>query len=322
MRRKTIQRAKGVLFVLVVAALCGVVWVRSQRMAAGRSGLGRSFAFDMDRHLEVDPDLVIYDEGTPVVPDLDTTMSIAVGLDDRIYVGGEGVIVVLSHDGREQRRIDIEGGANCLAVDSDGTIFAGVGNHIEVFNPGGERVGLWEPAAGVSLPVSIVLRGDDVFVGEAQRGQVLRYNRDGVLVDSMLGFVLFSSPIFGMDVDSKDNLWVCNPGGRELRRYNRAGEIEVQWTRPGRSIDGFSGCCNPVDIALRPDGNIVTSEKNIVRVKVVSPEGELVGVVAGPRAFDQEIADLDVAVDSQGRVLVLDPVMKAVRVFEENREDD
>ena len=152
-------------------------------------------------------------------------------------------------------------------------------------------------------------------MGDARHEQVLRYDRGGVLVDSIQGLVLFSSPILGMAVGPQKKLWVANAGGRELRCYDGNGSIESSWSRPGRGIDGFSGCCNPVDIAIRADGAIVTGEKNIVRIKVVSPTGELIGVVAGPRAFDQEITKLDLAVDSSGRVLVLDPVRKAVRVF-------
>ena len=36
----------------------------------------------------------------------------------------------------------------------------------------------------------------------------------------------------------------------------------------------------------------VTTEKSIVRVKVVSPKGDLIGVVAGPRSFDQPFLQL------------------------------
>jgi len=317
MKRITATWMRRLLFLVCVAGLCALVWVRSRDATSRRSGLGRSFEFDLERYMNVDPALVIYDETDPIPLGLDAVTALATGPGGRIYAGGDRVLLVMDSAGKELSRIELDDIPLCMAVDADGTIFSGVGNHVEVFDPQGQRTAVWDALGADALPVSIVLRGDDVFVGEARGSQVLRYTRDGAPIDSIQGFVLFSSPILGMDVDAGQNLWVANPGGRELRRYGRDMSVLAQWTSPGRTIDGFSGCCNPVDIALRADGNIVTSEKSIVRVKVMSPSGELVGVVAGPRSFDQSITDLDVAVDAAGRVLVLDPVQKSVRVFVE-----
>ena len=320
MTRRTRRILKGVGFGLCVAALCTVVWVRSRGIGPGRTGLGRNFDFDLERYLDVDPALVQYREVAPIDPGFDEVSALAIGPADRLYVGGDKAVRVLDPAGRQVSSIALAARPACLAVAADGRLYVGVGNHVAVFDADGTRAGEWPAYADDALPVSIALRGDDVFVGEAKYGQVLRFERGGRLLDRMEGFVLFSSPTLGVAVDAKQNLWVINPGARELRRYAADGSVAVSWQKPGRAIDRFSGCCNPIDVAVRPDGNLVTSEKNIVRVKVLDPDGELVGVVAGPRAFDQGISKLDIAVDSQGRVLALDPVRKVVRVFVEKGE--
>jgi hypothetical protein len=69
-------------------------------------------------------------------------------------------------------------------------------------------------------------------------------------------------------------------------------------------------------VAIRRDGSFVTSEKGLVRVKLYTPAGDLVGVVAGSDQFDEGVSGLDLAADSAGRILVLDPVRLEVRVFE------
>ena len=50
-------------------------------------------------------------------------------------------------------------------------------------------------------------------------------------------------------------------------------------------------------------------------VTVYDRAGKFLCVVAGPEAFDQDVPYLDLAVDGKGRVLVLDPAQKKVRIF-------
>ena len=87
------------------------------------------------------------------------------------------------------------------------------------------------------------------------------------------------------------------------------------WGAPGSDLASFCGCCNPVDFALMPDGGFVTGEKGIPRVKVHTAQGRFVEFVAGPDQFASNTMSLDLAVSHDGRVLVLDAIQGAVRVF-------
>ena len=77
---------------------------------------------------------------------------------------------------------------------------------------------------------------------------------------------------------------------------------------------------------MLPDGRFVTCEKGITRVKLYSPDGRFVGVIAGPEAFVRhdrlarqeqtgDASPLAAAVDSRGRVWVLDPSARELRRF-------
>jgi hypothetical protein len=89
------------------------------------------------------------------------------------------------------------------------------------------------------------------------------------------------------------------------------------------AVEGFCGCCNPVYFTRRPDGKFVTSEKGLNRIKIYDAKGKFEGVVAGPETLVKDLdlakkacADcqvgfgFDVACDSTGRVLALDPATK------------
>ena len=105
--------------------------------------------------------------------------------------------------------------------------------------------------------------------------------------------------------------------------------ITGNWGRPSAGIEGFCGCCNPVGLALLPDGRHVTCEKGLPRVKVYSPKGGFESVVAGTETFyenaktgalktrsDGLVGGLDAAVDSQQRIYILDLVANDVRIMQ------
>ena len=50
-------------------------------------------------------------------------------------------------------------------------------------------------------------------------------------------------------------------------------------------------------------------------MKLYDANGAFAGVVAGPERFAPDAAGLDVAVSPDGRVFVLDPKRRSVRVF-------
>ena len=78
---------------------------------------------------------------------------------------------------------------------------------------------------------------------------------------------------------------------------------------------GFCGCCNPSNMALTPAGEFITSEKHIVRVKQYDAKGQLKGVISGQDDWTPNAVGLDLAVDSTGRILVLDPTADVIRVY-------
>ena len=94
-------------------------------------------------------------------------------------------------------------------------------------------------------------------------------------------------------------------------------------------ITGFCGCCNPINLALLPDGRYVTCEKGLPRVKIYSERGEFESVVAGAESFPENAracaskglgdctqGGLDVVADSRGRIYILDFVTSEVRVMQ------
>lgn len=133
-------------------------------------------------------------------------------------------------------------------------------------------------------------------------------------VSDQHGFII-PSMHFELAVNADGELWVVNPGLHALQNYAPDGTFRGQWSRSSFETVGFSGCCNPCQIAFLPDGSFVTAEKGLVRVKVHKPSGELLTVVAPPEAFPNAYKAPDVAVDEMGTILVLDVEQRMLRFF-------
>ena len=135
--------------------------------------------------------------------------------------------------------------------------------------------------------------------------------------DSVVGIqgFIIPSPFFDIAIGRDGELWAVNSGRHQFEAYNHDGRLISSWKKTSMQLDGFSGCCNPSHIVILPDGSFCTSEKGIVRIKIHDPSGKFKSVVATPDQFDKGTTGLDLAIDSDGRIIVLDPKRNQVRIF-------
>jgi hypothetical protein len=120
---------------------------------------------------------------------------------------------------------------------------------------------------------------------------------------------------FDVALDSAGMLWAVDPGRLRVLKLSATGDILSVWGKASPLLDGFSGCCNPVHIALFSDDSFVVQEKGIVRIILFTKEGVFAGVVAGPAGFHESLSTLDIATGPGKEVYVVDSFLKAVRVF-------
>jgi len=84
-----------------------------------------------------------------------------------------------------------------------------------------------------------------------------------------------------MDVQgSPSGLYVAENSRFRVVSYDVDGSEVAHWGERSRSgIDGFSSCCNPMNVCIAGNGDIFTAESNTGRIKRFTPDGELVSYI-------------------------------------------
>lgn len=327
-----------ILIVFLAGIMVAWLGFRVDRDSGPRAGPDadrmRVAVFDQNVEVKgaVDPAQILYREvATLTPPGLQSLAAIAVDSGDRIYAGGGRKLTVFDAGGTEIRRMEMPAEIRCLALDEDDRLYVGFDHAVHAYDAAGRQMAVFEDIDPDAIITSLAARGNHVFVADAQQRAVMRFTPDGVLQGTIdgrrengegTGFVV-PSPYFSVTLGQGQTLWIVNPGRHRLEEYNFNGDRIHAWQRnAGLAVDGFSGCCNPSYIARLSDGNLVTSERGLPRVKVYTRRGDFVGVVAAPDRFDRHTAGLDVAVDSNDRILVADSDRVQVRVFERTGQND
>ncbi len=249
--------------------------------------------------------------------------AIAVGTGDRIYALGDGEVRIFEPDGTFLRGYKVVENATCLAAATDGRVYVGAPGRVEFYDSEGRHTGGFaagekdRPAAVTKVRVF----GKEILVADAAARIIRRYDMNGVQqgligTANKTGSFMLPNKWLDFDLDVKGVVRATDTGRHQVSAWALDGSRLGAFGKFGmQNPADFVGCCNPVNLALAPDGKVVTGEKMVARVKVYEPAGEKLLAVIGPESFDPKCTNIHLAVDSKGRILAADPVRREVQIF-------
>ena len=316
------KKAGIIAFLLIITSVIIIVVVSDFRSGKVDRRGGNIYELDVDQYKPVDPELVSHKEIRNYRIDARAVSGLAYA-DQKLYVVADDFIQVFDILGTQIMKSVFQENPTCTAVMSDGTILVGFRNKLGLYSTEGEKLWLTDTIDQRTVITNIAVHGEDIFVADAGKRMVHRYDPKGNLLGQfegktggkdLHGFIVPSAN-FDLDLNEDGELWVVNPGKHALENYTMDGELRGFWENSSVKIEGFSGCCNPAHIAFLPDGSFVTSEKGLVRIKIHKASGEFVSVVASPELFDDDGEAPDVVADEKGNIYALDHERKIIRLF-------
>jgi sugar lactone lactonase YvrE len=255
---------------------------------------------------------------------------IALGAEDNLYAAGADGVKVWTADGKLLREWRTSGPATCIALGGDGNVYVGQQTKVEVFDPEGKPLRSWGTEGlgpgELNWVTGIAIFQANVLVADAGDRCIHRFDTTGDFIadigkrdpEAGLDGIICPSPYLGLAVDKAGMIYVTNPGMTRVERYSLDGKLLGFRGEGGSQPQQFSGCCNPTNVALFGDGRIVTAEKITPRVKVYDAQGAMRAFI-GPEYFTKEAAGLGLAIDSAGRLFVMDPGDGKVRIFQQKK---
>jgi len=313
-----------IIFFLILMGVI-IVFVTTKDLISNRpeNRAVNPWEYNVVKYKSVDSTLVHYKETKNIKLNTQKPKGIAYA-NQKLYIISDSLLQIITVDGKEVIKQKLPASPTCITI-TDKNIYIGFINFIASYDLKGKVTGSWVPLDKKTLLTSLAVKGKLLFAADAGNRRVLRYSTDGKYLDAFdgrsskddtHGFII-PSPYFDLAFNQDGELWIVNPGKRNLEQYLDTGKFRTFWTNDNIGIEGFWGCCNPAHFAFLKDGSFVTSEKNNVRIKVYKPSGEFDCVVAPSEKFPGGEIAPDLAVTTEGDIYALDFDKKEIRLFQQ-----
>ena len=84
-----------------------------------------------------------------------------------------------------------------------------------------------------------------------------------------------------MDVQCcESGIYVAENSRHRVVAYDTDGKERISWGKADRTgLDGFTSCCNPMNVTFNAKGDVFTAESNTGRIKQFSKDGEFLAFI-------------------------------------------
>jgi hypothetical protein len=246
---------------------------------------------------------------------------IALDANGALHAAGDSEVKVFDATGSQARRWATALSPHSIAVAADGSVWTGETGQIEIFDGAGKLRRTWKDGEHFGCVTAIGFLNDSVLIGDALKRCIHRFDAGGDFLNSIgkdnpLGGLLIPNGVVDFGIDPQGVIHAANPGKHRVERYSPEGSLLGRMGKfTGPDPAGFSGCCNPTNVAIAGPGLLCVTEKAGPRAKIYDYAGKLLAMIESPD-FDPRTKNMDVAVDARGHIFIADTAGLAILEFE------
>jgi len=245
---------------------------------------------------------------------------IAVDADNNLLAVGDREVKRFTPEGSLDLSFSTRDAGWSVAVGSQ-SILVGMQGSIDRFDRSGKFIDALEEPNRLGIITAIVVKGEALVVADATHRTIHLYvggiwrTEIGSEVNTR-GFMIPNGALdLAAEIDGESFL-VAHPQKHRVERYGMSGELIEKFGRFGAENPAdFGGCCNPTNVAALDQDRVVVSEKAPPKLKVFKADGRFIAQAVG--MFDPNTKNIDLAVDSNGRIYATDPARCTIEVFEQ-----
>lgn len=318
------MRKPGITLLIFISVIIIVAVIIADYLSTrpGKRG-SNPYAYDISEYSSVMPELVRWRESGQIPLDAIPPHAITFTA-GQLYLAAGNELHILDGNWSRVFRKPLPSAPTGISVTEDGKIIIAFRDKLALLDKNGEIIaesGRLDPNTSIT---SVAAFRGRIFAADAAGRKVLVFNNNlekaGEFkgesgVSDLHGFIVPSGH-FSLAVNSENEMWISNPGLHSLQNYTENGNLRSYIQTSSFGIEGFSGCCNPEHFTFLPGGEFVTSEKGIIRIKVIKESGVVESVVAPPEKFEGGTRAPAIAADDKGNVIALDFDRNMIRIFE------
>ncbi len=252
----------------------------------------------------------------------DSIQAITLSIKNEIIVAGNKKVQMFEKNGKKIKEFLIENSATAITIDETNQILITSKKNINIYNFDGKKINNFQKFNNKTYLTSILSENEIIYVADAGNKIIYKIDYKGNIINEIgkksqkfKGFII-PSPYFDILKGREGQLWAVNTGRHELIAFNSEGEVFSSWKKTSMGVEGFSGCCNPSHVAMLSNGDFVTSEKGLERIKIHSPNGDFKCFVATSQNFEKGTKGIDLAIDSENRIYAIDTKKQKILIFE------
>jgi len=201
---------------------------------------------------------------------------------------GARLIRTLSTEGKPIKNWKLDFAPSCVRADDDSTFYVGGEGRVVKLDKDGKTLVTFK-SDGKNFPSGrvsgIAVLDKHVFVAAASGwnyrtgGIIVRFDRDLAQPKEIVSGLRCCCGRLDLAA-AAGTLYAAENARHCVNRYDSDGKALGAFGKSDRNdLESFGGCCNPMNIALGPGGDVYTAESGPDRVKRFSSDGKFLGLV-------------------------------------------